>query len=545
MRGGEVPVTLSGVFLVCSFFSGSPAFEDKQIKFVCFRGFSRSPLLPAESSAAPGAMLFTALVSVTLAVANGDPSCSATAPSPIQSRTGTVPTDAVAQPSVPVPAAYAGEPWYKRAKDWVASASRADKEALVNGPPTSWNNESLANPSTSYVGNIWGVPGLPPLALQDNGNGFRPMTQTIRETVMSWPGAGAVASTWDADLGETLGAALAEGHKMKGANVILGPGLNLWLFPQGGRNGEYLTGESPMLGHKLGGAYVRGVQGPPTRPTGVMATAKHLVAYNMETDRLTVDATVDDATLEKVFFPPFLGAIESGVGAIMCSYNFVNSVPACANAALQQIKSVSPPDGAPAWPGFLMSDWWAIYGKDYSTTNLDMAMPGNSLPSEVNAFIGAGGLSNTPDARLDDMAMRIAGTIFRNEANSYCTPAVKPDPATSCCERLTNSSIATSSSKALARKIASEGIVLLRNEKPSSCRASGGMVEGRDCKPVLPLRGGMHVVVVGSACDPPPYTQEDANNFHCTVAPWNTSQSHARASPKTDLCALFVIGCRW
>ena len=93
---------------------------------------------------------------------------------------------------------FAEEEWYKQAQAWVSGASRAAKEALVNGVTTSWNNQSLANPGTEYVGNIVGATGLPPLNLQDNGNGFRPMSQEIRETVISWPGAGAGRSSmWE------------------------------------------------------------------------------------------------------------------------------------------------------------------------------------------------------------------------------------------------------------------------------------------------------------------------------------------------------------
>jgi beta-glucosidase len=431
-------------------------------------------------------------------------SCDAPASSQGMGTRSTIKTDGTPQPKVPVSSAFANEDWYKKAAAWVAQASRADKEALVSGLNTSWNNVSLANPNTLYVGNVVGVAGLPPLSLQDSGNGFRPMTPEIRSKVFSWPGAGAVASTWSAELGEAYGRELAEGHLEKGANVLLGPGVNLWLFPKGGRNGEMLTGEMPFLGHQLALHAVRGLQGPPTQPTGLIATAKHLTAYNMEADRLTMDSKVSDELLEAVFFPPFFGAIEAGVGSIMCSYNFVNSVPACANDAITLLKSYERQEWptSASWPGFVMSDWWAIYGKDYAATNLDMAMPGNDLVGEVNAFEGAGGLSGLADDKLDAMALRVAGTIHRLLVNSSCEPAVHPlTEESSCCERIANQSIIDSERIALARTIAAEAVVLLRNEDV------GG-------KPALPFTKGTRVAVVGDACDPPPYTQAEAADFH-------------------------------
>ena len=431
--------------------------------------------------------------------------CSPAANSPMQGRTGTIKTDGTAQPKVAIPEAFAGEGWYQKAQQWVTGASRASKVALVNGVANSWNNQSLANPSTLYVGNIVGAAGLPTFNIQDNGNGFRPMTQEIRNTVLSWPGGAAVASTWDGELGEQVGLAMAEGHLAKGANVILGPAINLWLFPKGGRNGEYMTGESPLLGHQMAYHFVRGVQGPPDAPTGVIANAKHLTAYNTETNRLTVDSKVSQGLLESVFFPPFYGAMEAGVGSIMCSYNFVNGEPACASEQLARIKNVSLdawPNGGARWPGFIMSDWWAIYGKGYASTNLDMAMPGSDLVDEINSFLGEGGISSLSDAALDEMALRIAGAAFRFNISAPCTPDVDPPAATSCCDYITNVNIVKQEHLLLARKVAADAVVLLRNEPVGGSGA-----------PALPLDRGAKVVVVPS-CDPPGYTQAEADDFH-------------------------------
>ena len=105
--------------------------------------------------------------------------------------------------------------------------------------------------------------------MQDAAQGFR--TTDIRQVgqVTSWPCSLGVSAAWDVDLMESWGKALGAEHRAKGANVILGPSINVHRVAKGGRNAEYISGESPALGSMLTPAYVRGVQG-----AGVMAVAK-------------------------------------------------------------------------------------------------------------------------------------------------------------------------------------------------------------------------------------------------------------------------------
>jgi beta-glucosidase len=107
----------------------------------------------------------------------------------------------------------------------------------------------------------------------------------------------------------------------KGANVFLGPGLNVQRIPEGGRNFEYLSGEDPYLGYILAQPAVKGIQ-----DQKVLATAKHFVDNDQESERNYVDEIVDERTQNEIYYPPFEGAIQAGVGAAMCSYNLVNGV---------------------------------------------------------------------------------------------------------------------------------------------------------------------------------------------------------------------------
>jgi beta-glucosidase len=148
-----------------------------------------------------------------------------------------------------------------------------------------------------YIGNEPAVPRLniPSLNMQDAAQGFR--TTDIRQIgqVTAWPCSLAVAGTWDAELAETWGAALGDEHRGKGANVILGPSVNVHRVAVGGRNAEYISGEEPKLGEVMAASYVTGVQS-----RGVLAVAKHFALNNQETNRNTVDSHASERSMHEV-----------------------------------------------------------------------------------------------------------------------------------------------------------------------------------------------------------------------------------------------------
>ena len=121
---------------------------------------------------------------------------------------------------------------------------------------------------------------------------------------------------------------------------------------QGGRNFEYLSGEDPYLGYVLSQPAVKGIQ-----DQNVMANAKHYVNNNQETDRTTIDENVDERTRFEMYYPPFEGAIEAGVGSVMCSYNLVNGVHACENNSTMNTDLRT----KLGFKGYVMSDWGATH----------------------------------------------------------------------------------------------------------------------------------------------------------------------------------------
>ena len=156
--------------------------------------------------------------------------------------------------------------------------------------------------SSNYVGYVEGNSrlGIPPLNLADGPQGFRDDSHV--GTTTSFPSGLTVGATWDSELCWKWGAAMGEEFYNKGANVQLGPGLNIARVPLNGRNFEYMSGGDSFLGYTLVQPVVRGIQSQK-----VIANAKHWVENNQETDRDTVSENVDERTRHELYYRPFAG----------------------------------------------------------------------------------------------------------------------------------------------------------------------------------------------------------------------------------------------
>jgi hypothetical protein len=114
------------------------------------------------------------------------------------------------------------------------------------------------------------------------------------------------------------------------------------------RNFEYLCGEDPYLGARLAAPVVTGIQSQ-----GVMANAKHWINNEIEEDRKTVSANLDERTAFEIYYPPFEAAVQAGVLSAMCAYNRVNDLYACENpVTISHLKDTL------GFKGWLMSDWY-------------------------------------------------------------------------------------------------------------------------------------------------------------------------------------------
>ncbi|MFD8449269.1 MULTISPECIES: glycoside hydrolase family 3 C-terminal domain-containing protein [Streptomyces] len=238
--------------------------------------------------------------------------------------------------------------------------------------------------------------GLRELVMSDGPAGVRGEAWDERITSVLLPSASALAATWDEALVERLGGLLAAEARRKGVDVLLAPTLNLHRSPLGGRHFECLS-EDPELTGRIGAALIRGVQAH-----GVAATAKHYVANDSETDRLTVDVRVGERALREVYLAPFEAAVAAGVRLVMAGYNAVNGTTMTAHALL-----TDPLKSEWGFDGVVVSDWGAVRDTvDTGRAGLDLAMPGPDGPwGEALARAATDG--DVPEAAVDDKARRL------------------------------------------------------------------------------------------------------------------------------------------
>jgi len=294
-------------------------------------------------------------------------------------------------PAPAVPPTQAPSP-QARVAELLREMTREEKYRFLRGTGYRW--ASGGNEPGYYVGDV-GLHekhGIPPLNMQDAGQGFRTTSPEIIGTVTSWPCALAAASTWSEALIGRWATAMAREFFVKGANMLLGPGLNVHRVPHCGRNPEYLPGESPYLGARLATPYVKGVQSQ-----NVLAVMKHFVANSQENSRSESNSQVDQRTLWEVYYPPFQAAADAGCAAAMCGYNLVNGKYACDNEDIL-VRDLKQSMGFDGW---VMSDWWAT--KEFAADEgLDQEMPGNTMPFDPAKFTDDN-LDTLSDEKIDAM----------------------------------------------------------------------------------------------------------------------------------------------
>ncbi|MEQ1765565.1 MAG: glycoside hydrolase family 3 protein, partial [Pyrinomonadaceae bacterium] len=247
--------------------------------------------------------------------------------------------------------------------------------------------------------------GIPSLHMTDGPAGIRIGPAT------SFPSGMALASTFDPKIVFSVGKAIAREAKAKGFNVLLAPAVDIQRVPFAGRNFESY-GEDPFLASRMAVAYIRGVQSEK-----VIATVKHFAANNQETDRKTIDALVDERTLNEIYYPPFRAVVEeAGVLALMSSYNRLNGHYASENQIL--LDNVLKKRWG--FNGLVMSDWGAVHST-VPTVNagLDLEMPTNLFlnPASIRKALTE---KRIKESQLDEMVRRLlrvslAAGLFSND----------------------------------------------------------------------------------------------------------------------------------
>src|ERR1700694_5644005 len=211
--------------------------------------------------------------------------------------------------------------------------------------------------------------GSPSLKMSDGPNGARGaggFTSDVKAAC--FPAEISLASTWNIDLLERVGQALAREAKMKGARVLLAPTVNIQRSPLGGRNFECFS-EDPYLSTRLAVAYITGLQGE-----GVGASIKHYVCNDEEFERYSISSEVRERALREIYLQPFQTAVrEVQPWTIMAAYNLVNGIPASENSYL--LTEVLRWEWG--FDGVVVSDWFFSVKSPAASVNagLDLEMP--------------------------------------------------------------------------------------------------------------------------------------------------------------------------
>jgi len=312
--------------------------------------------------------------------------------------------------------------------------------------------------------------GVPQLWLSDGPHGVRKQAGESDHLGLNpsvpatcFPTAAAVANSWDEALGEEIGAALGEEAAAQGVGVLLGPGLNIKRSPLCGRNFEYFS-EEPYLAGKLAASYIRGIQSK-----GIAACPKHFAANSQELRRMASDSIVDERTLREIYLTGFEIAVKEGrPRTLMSAYNLINGE--YANESKHLLVDILRREWR--FEGAVVTDWGGsndhALGVKYGSA-LEMPAPGGDAVRELMTAVERGKITETDiNARLAELLP----VIFDTDAAVHAAPKAFDVEA----------------HHALARRAATESVVLLKNEAS-----------------ILPLRKGQKIALIGDFAEAPRY----------------------------------------
>ncbi|HEY0307435.1 MAG TPA: glycoside hydrolase family 3 C-terminal domain-containing protein [Acidobacteriaceae bacterium] len=312
--------------------------------------------------------------------------------------------------------------------------------------------------------------GIAPIRMSDGPAGLRSGIPAI-----AYPAPIALAASWDTDLAVKMGAALGRDSRVRGVDLLLGPGVNIARAPMGGRNFEYM-GEDPWLASRIAVSYIRGVQSQ-----GVGATVKHFMMNSQEFNRHNASSDADERTKREIYLPAFEAAVkEAHVAAMMDSYNLVDGIHSTQNGWMNN-DLVKKEWG---FDGIIMSDWVSVYdGVAAASSGLDLEMPFPRFMSRETLLpaIRSGAISEDV---INDKVRRILRFNLRYGVSSRT-------------EDDTNSLLSPKSDQT-AQQVALESIVLLKNTDSllplSLTRTCTLAIIGPNASPAVMGGGGSAIV---------------------------------------------------
>ncbi|MGQ1947309.1 glycoside hydrolase family 3 C-terminal domain-containing protein [Geofilum sp. OHC36d9] len=304
--------------------------------------------------------------------------------------------------------------------------------------------------------------GIPEIWMSDGPNGIRPELMWDSFKAVGWtndsctafPALTCLAATFDPQLAMEYGIAIGAEARYRKKDILLGPGVNIYRTPLNGRNFEYM-GEDPYLASQMVVPYIQGVQ-----QNGVAACLKHFALNNQERWRHNINVEVSDRALYEIYLPAFKAGVQEGdVWAVMGAYNLFRGQHCCHHdLLLNQILR-----NEWGFEGVVVSDWGGVYDTDESARNgLDIEMGtwsdglsyGRAFAYDdyflARPFLKKIESGELPLQLLDDKVRRVLRLVFRTNMDRN-----RPW-----------GSFATEAHADISRRIAEQGIVLLKNETP-------------------------------------------------------------------------------
>ena len=349
-----------------------------------------------------------------------------------------------------------------------------------------------------------GVPrlGIPEIWTTDGPHGIRPevmwdewdQARWTNDSCVAFPALTCLAATWNEEMSALYGKVIGEEARYRDKDVLLGPGVNIYRTPLNGRNFEYM-GEDPFLASKMVVPYVQEVQ-----KNGVAVCVKHYALNNQEAKRHEYDAIIDDRTLYEIYLPAFKAAVqEGGAWSIMGAYNLYKGQHLCHNQyMLNDILK-----GEWGFDGVVISDWGGTHDTDQAINNgLDLEFGtwtnGLNMSSSnsydtyylADPYLAKLRSGEASEEVLNDKARRVLKLIFRTAMNNN-------KPA---------GSMRSPEHYEAARKIAGEGIVLLKNDNavlPINLEKTKKLlVVGENAIKMMTVGGGSSSLKVQHECTP-------------------------------------------
>lgn len=308
-----------------------------------------------------------------------------------------------------------------------------------------------------------GVPrlGIPEIWMTDGPHGIREEVfwdewdgaKWTNDSCTAFPALTCLAASFNPEISFLYGKSIGEEARYRNKGVLLGPGVNIYRTPLNGRNFEYM-GEDPYLSSRMVVPYVQAVQ-----QNSVAACVKHFALNNQEKERMSINVEVSDRALYEIYLPAFKAAVLEGKAwSIMGAYNQFRGQHCCHNDLL--LNKILKTDWQ--FDGAVISDWGGVHNTEQSVYNgldLEMGTWTDGLTTKGTSPYSAYYLANPylqglksgkyTTKELDDKVRRLLKLIFRTtmSANRPFGKYVSPEHSEA------------------ARKIAEQGIVLLKNDK--------------------------------------------------------------------------------